>query len=174
MKKYLSFFIIASLILVGVVFFLIFSKKEGKLGFNNKRYVALVGKEGIKREDFEKEISKKKHFFNWAKQEIDLSSLEKDVIDTMIDFELVNQYAKEKNITVGEGEVIKRFNQLVQGSGEPEEKLLSKISQMYGMKKTDYLEVLKKDILKEKVQESLGMPLGNWLEEQRKKVSIVR
>lgn len=175
MKKNLNLLIIVavSLALVALAFFLLPKGGSGS-GFNNKKYVAKVGKEGIKREDFEKEMAKRKNFYVWAKQDVSLSSLENDVIETMIDFELVRQYAQPKSITVSDKDVNKRFNDLVQGSGEPEEKLLNKISQMYGMNKSDYLEVLRKDILKEKVQENLGIPLGDWLNEQKMTVKILR
>lgn len=173
MKKNLNLLIIVavSLALVALAFFLLL-KGSGGSGFNNKKYVAKVGKEGIKREDFEKEMAKRENFYVWAKQDVSLSSLENDVIETMIDFELVRQYAQSKSITVSDQDVNRRFNDLVQGSGNSENALLNKISEMYGMDKAAYFEVLKNDILKEKVQENLGRPLSDWLEEQKGTVVI--
>ena len=50
---------------------------------------------------------------------------------------------------------------------ESEQALLDELDRLYGIDKTAYLANLSDDLLRGKVQASLDMPLGEWLESQQ-------
>lgn len=133
----------------------------------SERTVAKVADEGILRSDYEKELARTKHFFIWAKQDISkLPSLEKDVLDRMIEMEIVSQYARKNALSVTPKEIEARF---AAGLGKKSEaEYLATIHEMYGMGKEDYLQKLSEEILKEKVQQHLQKPLAPWLGEMKK------
>lgn len=162
---------------IAVVFFLLFyffiyqksvnKRQDDKTSFDRRIYIAIVAGEGIKRSDYEKELARTKHFFIWAKQDVSkLSSLEKDVLERMIEMKIVSQYARRNNIAVDQKEIETRYNALLGKKSETEH--LATIKEMYGMEKRDYLQKLSEEILKEKVQKHLQKPLSPWLEEMKK------
>jgi len=139
---------------------------------NPRSYIAEVAGEGIKRSDYKKELIRTKHFFAWAKQDISkLPSLEKDILERMIETKIVTQYARKNNIIVDQKEIETRFTALLGKKSEPE--YLATIKEMYGMKKSDYWQKLSEEILKEKVQKHLQKPLAPWLEEMKKAYTVV-
>lgn len=134
---------------------------------NPERYATQVAGEGIARADFEKELTRTKHFFTWAKQDISkLPSLEKDVLDRMIEMKIISQYARNNTIMVDQKEIETRFAALLGKKSEAE--YLATIHEMYGMEKEDYLQKLSEELLKEKVQQHLQKPLAPWLTEMKK------
>lgn len=136
---------------------------------NPKKYIAKVAGEGILRSDYEKELARSKHFFIWAKQDVSqLTSLENDVLERMIEMKIISQYARKNNIAVDQKEIEARFT--AQLGGKPETEYLAVIKEMYGMEKKDFLQKLSEDIMKEKVQENLQKPLFPWLEEMKKRL----
>ena len=72
------------------------------------------------------------------------------------------ELAQDKNITVSENEVDALYKDRITQS-QSEEALLLIIRDMYGLNKSDYRNVLRQDILQEKVQASINMPLADWL-----------
>lgn len=172
MKKIIVVFII--LVVVGVVFF-----KFKDLSDKNKDIVQVNGIR-IKQAAYDKKLEESTNFFKYQKQNTsNLITLQKDTIDTLIDESLINQYATKNKISVSESEVNTRYLQAVEGynrrnkiKGAGDDKFLLKIKEMYGAGKSDYLQTLKMDILKEKVQSAVKMPLVRWLEAQRKSADI--
>ena len=136
-----------------------------------KTYIVRVNGEGITRLEYVKELAITKHFFVWAKQDVGkLPSLEKDVLDRMVEMKIISQYANKNKIVVSQKEIEDRFK--VSLGKKSESEFLTTINEMYGMDKNDYLQNLSNDLLKEKVQGKLGEPLAVWLVKMKKTVSI--
>lgn len=159
------------LILLGVIIliFLLLSFVVIRLkpAFDKQMYITKVDGEGILRSDYEKELTRSKHFFTWAKQDVaKLTSLEGDILDRMIEMKIVSQYAWKNKITVSKKEIGDYFHALVGKKSETEQ--LAKIKEMYGMEKNDYLQKLSEELLREKVQKHLQKPLVPWLLEMKK------
>ena len=92
---------------------------------------------------------------------------------------MISQYATKHRILVSDSEVDARYLQIVAsynkrnsitGGGDGE--FLSKIQEMYKETKSDYLLTVKEDILREKVQASVKMPLAKWLNAQKQSAKI--
>jgi len=162
MKRTIFFSILViSLLLGGIVIYKI------KV-INPRSYITKVAGEGIRRSDYEKELARTKHFFIWAKQDISkLPSLEGDVLERMIEMKIVSQYARKNNIIVDQKEIEDYYRALLGKKSETEH--LATIKKMYGMEKSDYLQKLSEEILKEKIQHRLQRPLSPWLEEMKMK-----
>lgn len=146
----------------------------------NSKYVAQVNGIGIPKTTYDKKVEERVQFFKWSRQNMSiLPTLKKDTIDRLIDESIITQYAEKNKITVSDTEIENRYNKVVDGynsrnkvKGGGESAFLSKIKEMYGTDKNDYLATLKMDILKEKVQSAVKMSLAKWLEEERKKENI--
>lgn len=175
-KLYKLILIILAIILILLGFY----RLSGFVGVKNpapdtKTYKSSVNGVAIKRQDFQKELDAAKRFFEYSNEDVSkMSSLEKDVTQKMIDQSLVNQYAKNHNITVSDTEILNRYNLIVKTynkrnniSESGDERFLAKIKELYGTDKNTYLEQVKNDILKEKVQVAVKIPLANWLTKQK-------
>ena len=139
----------------------------------SKRFAATVDGVGIKRSLYESELAASRHFYNWSGQDpATYSSLQNDVLEKLIDMQLVENYAREGGIAAGQDEVQERYRQIAQRNSE--DQLLAQLSEMYGVDKEKYLEKLRQDILKERVQSNVGMPLTEWLAQQRSELKIER
>ena len=97
----------------------------------------------------------------------------------MINDTLVKNYAQEHTISVTDTEIQNRYVQVVAGynrnnnvTKREDEAFLSKIKEMYGTDKETYLTQIQMDILKEKVQAYVKMPLMQWIESQKKSTPI--
>lgn len=183
MKKLVVFIIITT----GTVLFLYFLgtinqskvEKSGQV-LDKAKYVAGVNQKGISREDYQKNLEATKNFFSRMNQAVSSpSALENDTLDKMIDESLITQYAEEHQLAVSDAEIANRYASVVAGFNrqnkltDPSDRaFLDKIKEMYGSNKTDYLKLLKTDILKEKVQASVKMPLSDWLKNQRQTAQI--
>lgn len=132
---------------------------------------ATVNGTPITKDELQKQISFTKNFYTYSKQNLaNYPTLEKDQLERLIEDKLVEDYAKNHNIKVSDEEVLALYKQkLVR---KTEEQLLSQLKTMYGMEKADYMDVLRKDLLREKVQKSVKMPLLQWLNEEKKKADI--
>ena len=173
-KKYLltTVFII---LIIAIGFLTYLTSVQIKLMNDRKLYIAMVNDQGITREDYQKELEITAHYFTWAQpKSTKPSSLEKDVLENMINFRLVLQYAQKNQITVSQTELLARYKDIVKGSNMSEEVYLIKIKDMYGIDKKTHLEKLFQEILKEKVQKKVGKSLVGWIEEQKSISKIVR
>lgn len=125
----------------------------------------------VTKDELNKKLYFTKNFYEFSKQNLtNYPTLEKDALERLIEDKLVEDYAKKHNITVSEEEVLALYKQKLANKTESE--LLAQLKNMYGMEKSDYLLVLKNDILREKVQAAIKMPLATWLNEQKKTANI--
>ncbi len=116
----------------------------------------------INKKELQTESSRLYNFYVYSKQtNINKVQIEKDSLNRLIEDKIVEIYAGRNHITVSEEEVAQRYKQILQT--KTESALLSQLNQMYGMNKNDYLQVLKTDILREKVQKAVGIPLSKWI-----------
>lgn len=151
-------------------------------GVDRFRYVGSVDDTKISRADYKKNLNQAKAFYVYSKQDLsNLTSLDKDTLEKMINKILVQNYAKNNGIIVTGAEIQARYLRVISGfnrnnniADEGDRTFLSKIKEMYGIDKNAYLEEIKLDLLKKKVQKKVKMPLVQWLEEQKKSASINR
>ena len=101
-------------------------------------------------------------FYKFNGQPYDKDALRQETTKQLINQKLIDNYAQDKNITVSENEVDALYKDRITQS-QSEEALLLIIRDMYGLNKSDYRNVLRQDILQEKVQASINMPLADWL-----------
>lgn len=151
---------------------------------DTKTSIASVNGITIKRLDFEKKLEEQNNFFEYSKQKISektAETAEKDVLEKMIDEKLIENYAKDHKITASQGEISFRYQRVVENfnkgnnyKADDDSLFLAKIKEMYGEKKEDYLEIIRMDILKEKVQGAVKIPLANWLTKQKNVSDIQR
>lgn len=144
------------------------------------KYVGSVDAVKIMRVDYQKKLDQSKTFYTYSKQDLSkLTSLSKDTLNGMINDNLIQNYASGNNITVSDTEVENRYQQVIAGFNSREKitetgdtKFLEKIKQMYGTDKNTYLAQVRMDLLKEKVQKAVGMPLVKWLEKEKQTAKI--
>lgn len=166
--KAIGIIVLTILVAIGVYFF-------ASLRQVNKTDAARVNNESITRVDFQEKLDGTKNFFEYKNQDVSkMPSLEKDVLQNLIDENLINQYGKNHNITVSDSEVLSRYDLVVKNYNQnnnittgKDAQFLAKIKELYGTDKNTYLEQTKNDILKEKVQVAIKMPLANWLTKQK-------
>jgi len=176
MKKIIIVLVIPILF---VILFLAFIESIGP-SVNKNVSVAQVNGVGIQKQAYEKKVQESETFFKWQKQDTaGLTTLQKDAVDALVDESLINQYATQHKISVSESEVNERYLQTVAGynrrsniAGTEDTDFLAKIKEMYGIEKSDYLLTLKEDIVKERVQVDVGIPLAQWILEQKKSAKI--
>jgi len=142
---------------------------------------AVVNNKTIPVKAYQKKLAETKTFFSYNKQETEnMTSLNKDTLEKMINEQIVQEYAEKNNITVSVDEIERRYLNVVDGYNQHnqvtsgDEQFLKKINELYGTNKSDYLIQLKNEILGEKVQIKVKMPLVKWLEEQKSRSDIKR
>lgn len=110
-------------------------------------------------------VAIKETFYRYSGSEYDAEKLRQEALKQLENQKRIENYANSKNIKVSKSELddLYKSRTVQQGS---EEQLLSKIKAMYGLSKSEYQDVLRQDILSEKVQSSLGVPLSEWLGKQ--------
>lgn len=156
---------------LGFIVFLYFLYKNIPQNNSFEPKVAVVNGDSVLKSEFDKKVTFSKNFYTYKKQDLNnYSTLEKDILDKLIEDKLIKQYAKNNNISVTDKEILTLYTQKT--SKTSEDKLLQQLKDMYDMEKQDYLEVLRKDILREKVQAAVKMPLLTWLEQQKAKADI--
>ena len=116
----------------------------------------------VRTSDLELALSKRESFYRYSNQSYDKATLIKDVLTNLKNEERLKKYAKDHNIYVNKDNLDELYKERVKQSGS-EDELLHKIKEMYGINKQEYNKVLEMDLLKEKVQQALGVPLTEWL-----------
>lgn len=129
-------------------------------------YVISVNGRRISHTRYTEELQQREYFFRQANQDIDNSTLRRDVIGSLIDHELIAAYAEDNEITVKNEEIEQRYQQIVLQYNN-EEELLTELSKLYGSGKPEYMQIIYHDLLREKVVEHLGSPINQWLEDQK-------
>lgn len=124
----------------------------------------VVNENGIKitSSELSNAIKSRETFYKFNNQEISADTLKNDVLKQLKNEKRVQKYAKENNIKATEQEINSLYNERVKQNGN-EDALLKKVNDLYGFTKKQYLEVLEKDVLREKVQEKLDIPISDWL-----------
>lgn len=165
MKQLLFIVCIISVIFVSIVIIQsIHNPAPQKAVFDKEHYVAIVNDEGIKRDDYNQRLNMEQQFFKHNNQEsLQLQTLPQDVLNGMIDEVLINQLAKQKKITVSQSEVEKRYQLTFAGSKKSEKEFIANLNNLYGLNKQTYMNTLKIDILKDKLQATLNQPLQDWV-----------
>lgn len=171
MKKIYVFCGVGLLACILAIF--LYKQIANKDKYDRNKYVAIVNDQGITRDEFEKEVQYSQSFFQWSKQKLpEKSVFEKNALEKLINITLVNQYSAKSGVAVTQAELQKRYADAIQTSTS-EAQLLTTIKAMYGMDKDAYLSKLSHEILKEKIQTAVKKPLAVWLEEEKKKSTIV-
>jgi hypothetical protein len=133
--------------------------------------VAKINDQVITRQDLEGVVNTRQRFYSAKNQEVDSSTLERDVLETLIDRQLIRTYATDNSIFVSDESVQELYNNRIAQIGS-EQELLDYVEQTYGLDQTSYQQQLRDDLQRELVQQSVGQPLNDWLREQRSKATI--
>ena len=126
----------------------------------------------ISKESYDREVERLSRFFKANKQSYDTDTIERDVRQGLIDKLIVEEYARQNDITVNENILDSYYAQRVEQFSS-EDAFLSEIDRLYGMDKESYVEILRYDLLREAVQARLNQPLSEWLSVQRKNSQLV-
>lgn len=113
-----------------------------------------VYKEGsikIKLSELDTSLKAQQNFYKYSDQVVNQETLKKDVLHQLVEEQKIMQKAKSAKIKVSDDEINELYKLRVQQIGS-EEKLLAKIKEMYGYNKAQYLEVLRKDLIRDKLQ----------------------
>lgn len=117
-------------------------------------------------------ISHRQMFLENQSQVANPEAISQDVLNLIIDEALISQYAQDNDISVTQTEIDTRYRQLIDTNGETE--LEDRLAELYGPRGVDnYSEVIRADILRDKVQAALpGVSLREWLENERSEAQI--
>lgn len=116
----------------------------------------------VKKDQLDSALRAKEIFYKFNNQTVDQNKVREETLRELKNQQRVEDYAKSKNIKVNDEEVDGLYAERVKLSGS-EDELLKKVKDLYGFDKNDYKKVLRQDILQEKVQQVLGIPLTDWL-----------
>ena len=172
MKNKKVILLILILLVVGIWFFVWYLPNLG--------VAARVNGVAITKAVLDQNVRQAENMYKWQKQEVpNTGTLRENVLSDLINDTLVSQYASSHNIKVSESEINNRylltvgvFNDHNNVPGSSDNAFLARIREMYGIDKNQYLKIIRMDILNEKVQTGVGMPLAIWLTSQRKIVQI--
>lgn len=176
LSKYVIAISVIAIIAILLVYFFANFRQGVRLVGEKKANGVSVNNIKIDQVDLQKKLDQAKTFFEYKNQDVSkMSSLEKDVMENLTDENLINQYAKKNGIKVTDSEVLRRYDLIVKGynknnniaSGDTA--FLLKIKEMYGIDKNIYLDQVRGEILKEKVQMKVKIPIKDWLLAQRSK-----
>lgn len=116
----------------------------------------------ISNNEYSQALKVKETFYKFNNQGLDNDTIKKDTLKELVDKKKIENYARENNIKVSNDEISTLYKERIK-QNKDEDELLKKVNNMYGFTKSDYQDVLRQDILKDKVQEKLGVPLAEWL-----------
>lgn len=166
MKK--IYFVLISIILIVLLTLYLLNSAKNRGNINK---VAVVNGIVVSKEELTKNVDFIKNFYSYSKQDIkNYPNLEKDEMQHLIEDKLIESYAKKNSITVTNEDVEKLYAQKQKGITEKD--LLDQVEKMYGMNKEDYFEVLRKDILRARVQNAVNIPLSKWLDQEKSRAKI--
>lgn len=171
-NKHIVTTIVFAFVAIISLFIVLGGEKKDSAGIDTEKYAASINGELLERGAVKDKAKASEHFFAWANQNVDRSTLEKDALERLIEYEITVKYAEKQNISVSEDRLQKRYNDAL---GDKKEKdLLAQIKEMYGLSKEQYLENLRFEILKELVQEDVEMPYKEWIEREKERAKIER
>jgi len=111
-------------------------------------------------------------FLQANQQTLDSLTIESDVSRQLLDRAVINDYAETNNISVNSQELTNYYEQRVL-SYENEAAFLEEINRLYDLDKQKLLQEASYSLLREKVQESIDLPLSKWLEQKRQDLTLV-
>ena len=134
--------------------------------------VARVSSTYIDSDTYTKRVENRQTFLQAQSQASNPDAVSQDILNLMIDEVLIEKYAKNNDIPVTQAEVDARYQQLADTYGEAE--LENRLEELYGPRGiSNYSEVIRADILRDKVQDELtDTPLREWLENERSEAQI--
>lgn len=134
--------------------------------------IARVNGAYIQSDTYTERIENRQTFLEAQSQMASPDAISQDVLNLMIDEALISQYAKDNDISVTQAEIDAHYQQLVSTYGEAE--LEGRLEELYGPRGiSNYNEVIRADILRDKVQASLAdISLRDWLENERSEANI--
>lgn len=116
----------------------------------------------VRSKDLNNEVTSRQKFYQYKNQTVNEEIFKNDALELLKIEQKIYAYANDKNINVSSSEVDALYQERIK-QNQGEDNLLKLVRDMYGFNKDDYLNVLEKDILREKVQKDLGVPLSEWL-----------
>jgi hypothetical protein len=180
----------AAIIFLGVIVFSIVLWKTNLISFRKpclpeEGCVAAVKNDNIIKSKLSEELELTKKLYEEKNQDLEkYPSLEKTVLEELINKSIVTQYAEKNNMSVTEEELNNRYKYLVSkwaiktglrnkdhdlSPDKLEAAFLSYIRGELSINKKEYLGRLRFDLLQVKVAESVDKPLSLWLSEEKKK-----
>jgi hypothetical protein len=169
-RKLLLASIIVLVVLIPLAF-LVFSNLQNRQPgrCNPKNHIAKVNETCILKESYQKMLTRAEQIAKLSPGSATTSGSEdtsKQVLDQVIELEIISQYARQNNIEVKDSEVEQKYQLAVKSVGT-EGEYLDKLKTLQGIGKDQVLELIRLDILREKVRKSLKTPLESWLLEQK-------
>jgi hypothetical protein len=171
----------AVIIVVGIIIGFIVTLNFFGNNTSKPKPVAEVNGVAISREEYDNQLAQAKNLQAWQGQ---LSAKDGQIspmgtpnkpddaaMDELINQKLLEQYAATHGISVTQSELEKEFEDAAHSIGT-EDKYLEKIKQIYRIDKDQLLVKIRTDLLKEKVQKQTGIPIDNWLLQQRQAANI--
>lgn len=116
----------------------------------------------VKSSELNSALSVRKKFYAYSNQQYSEEVVKSEALAELISKKKIARYAEDNNISVSNIEVDVLYQERVK-IFDSEEKLLEQIKIMYDYDKKAYKDLLYHDILSEKVQEKLNIPLSDWL-----------
>lgn len=171
MKTFLNRFWIVIFLLLALIGLFFLTRYQGEKSAKDRG--AIVEEQVIKKADYEKERQLWEYFQKWAKEHNEKLTGDKDILESMIDEILIQQYAQKNNISVSDKEVGERYRSAVASVGT-EEQYLAKIKAIRNFDQEIVLNKMQVEILGEKVEKAVGMPLNVWLSQLKKEAKIER
>lgn len=159
--------------LASALVFVIASIVIGLFALSNKNegYVARVDGVGIPTAAFDEQITQQQAFYKQANQTTTDSELKQTTLNTLIDNQLLENYATQNAIKISQEQVNDYYNQRV-SAYKSEQELLDTLNKLYGTNKEQYLQTIRYDLLRDAVQASVKQPLTEWLTTQRQTADI--
>lgn len=137
------------------------------------RSVARVDGTYIYQSEYEDKLTQRLDFLEGRGQESADEAIERDVIGNMIDATLIENYADRNGIIVEESDIDRQVQSSIESLGE--EEFRKRLDDLYAEDADErYRQVVRADLIREKVEQDLEQPLSEWLSEQREQASISR
>jgi hypothetical protein len=141
------------------------------LVFGQTDYAAQVNGETITKAALDQQVAHRQQFYSAKHQDLqNYPSLRQDVLQNLIDQKLVEQYAAQHAIVVSDQQVAKRYQQII--ANKKEDEFLQQIESLYHLTKSEYVANVRLDLLKEAIQQQVGQPYAQWIEQRRQSSRI--
>ena len=154
-KQKVAVGIVAVILVSGGAYTLLNFNKCNQCVYNKNDIKVTIG-------EFNKAYGAKQNFYAYSNQSVDSEILKRDTLDELKMSKKIERYANSNKIKVSDQEINLLYQERV-SQNKTEKQLLDKVKTMYGFTKDEYLQVLKNDLLRSKVEQYIDQPLGEWL-----------